>query len=926
MKTVPVDVHIKGIGSVITSGEYHIAPNAVGHIIGILQTLYAKPVAAVIREYLTNAIDAHTATGSTKKITVHLPTTLEQYYSVRDRGGGLSEADTIKHLYGVGSSGELKRQSNDQIGGFGVGAKCGYAVTNSFTYTVWHGGQKRVWSCEKDAHDRPVYKLIFQEPSDDDPGIEVMIPLPENKFASYSIQNAISETIPFVGHRDLLEFTPSQYVIPPEPKPITSLTRRMKFDGVPECDVEFSLYSTSAFENMGRRLPAVMTCAACYGIDRQIYDKLLNALTTKDVVSKVGANVSGGERNRIRLAGLIDRLAIKVPTGVLLLAPSREQLQYSPHTTAVLENIIGEFMSDSFQDDLVKNVNAELKTSTIFDRVQRLSMLKLGKDSKRDWVHDGSLIVPYRSNLRMLSVNVDDVTAPGSIDMSVNTRVNSAYIKAYSDTHPDIGPSVVTPDDSNKIRWRPRCTLVVLTDVPDSALCNDGCARDFGKRVFTHLYKMNPKHASMNSRYVNIVVIGTTDENVVPWLKDGSLPFVKIEEDLPEADDSLFWRRMSSYSTSRPGPRRAKAIGTQAFTLKKDAPDNEGVNSSWWEPVQWKNVKTRAGVFVTTKSFTVYTGHKWAVLTPRSFFDWVNVVAANASVILPDVFPDGEAKVYAVRHGTSAGGKSAETKMVEAGFKPLWAYMAERFKEDVKSGSINLDLLFHHIIKIDSANELKLVLGVMGDAVFAKSKAGELLVSYNNLIKVDKKVETVTKAWAAVICGLGAANSHIFVAGVGPSGTAILSAEVGGVKLFDFSNGTGVYKTWIDTQKPHVLNGWIRFSAITSEIPEVRNPIEEIVRKAYDDIPLARVILPISACCDTGKRGHSIFETIARGKSSNEFELVRHRSLHDVQKKYAAEEPYVTEEVVDRIASDSLFRQYITSAIDKVNDASTTKP
>lgn len=919
MKTVSADVHIKGIGDVIASGEYHIDPGAVGHIIGILQTLYSKPVAAVIREYLTNAIDVHVATGATKKITVHLPTTLEPYYSVRDRGGGLTEADTIKHLYGVGSSSELKRQSNDQIGGFGVGAKCGYAVTNSFTYTVWHGGQKRVWSCEKDVRDKPVYKLIFQEPSDEDAGIEVMIPLPETKFSTYTIKNAVVETIPFVGHRDLLEFTESQYVIPPEPKPITSITRRMKFNGIPECDIEFGLYPVGALAPMNQRLPAVMTCAACYDIDTQVYSKLLDAAAS--------AHLSAYSKKRSKLSDLLGGLGIKVPTGVLQLSPSRETLQYSPHTTTVLEGIINEFLSDEFQQALAKQVTEELKTSTIIDRVTRLSMFKLPSESKKDWVTSGSLMIPYSAKLRTAILNASQVNTPGSVDVSTGCKIDKPAIDAYASSSVFNGPSVVTPNSN--IGYVKREPVVVLTNVEDAYLADDRAVREFGKRVLTYLLKMEPRPSAMANGYIELVILGTTDENVVPWLKDGSLPFVKIEGDLPAVDDTLFYNRPQHQyrgHTTRV-VSYAKAIGTQAFTLKKDGPSDKGTNSSWWEPVKWKNVKQMTGVFVTTKLFSVDVGHKWSSVQPGNFLSWVDLVkASNGAVILPDMFSDGEAKIYAVRCGTPAGGKAPATKMLEAGFKSLWTYIATRFKEDVKSGHINLDLLFHSIMEMDSPKELRTTLDVVSKSVFAKSKAGELLVEYNNRIKVNKKVETATKAWAAVICGLGETGCSAFSDRIGPAGTAILSAEVNGTKLFDISDGTGVCKTWISTQSPRILTGWTRFSAIASEVPEVRNPVEEIIRKVYDDIPLARVILPISNCCDT--RSDYNYATLVRHSKTNEFELDPdyRRSRPEFIKKYSAEEQYVTEDVIGRFKADNLFQQYITGSIDKVNDAATTKP
>ena len=153
------------------------------------------------------------------------------------------------------------------------------------------------------------------------------------------------------------------------------------------------------------------------------------------------------------------------------------------------------------------------------------------------------------------------------------------------------------------------------------------------------------------------------------------------------------------------------------------------------------------GVFVTTRLFAVDVGHKWSMLTPGNLLSWVDLVkASNGAVILPDMFSAGEAKIYAVRRGTPAGGKAPATKMLEAGFKSVWTFIATRFMEDVKSGRLNLDLLFHSIMERIAQRSCGL-LDTVSKSVFAKSKAGELLVEYNNRIKVNKKVETATKAW-----------------------------------------------------------------------------------------------------------------------------------------------------------------------------------
>ena len=100
--------------------------------------VYNDPIAAVIREWSTNAIDACIAANKSIDFEVHIPTATECYFSVRDYGTGL-EADQLTTLFcTLGAS--TKRNSNTYNGTFGIGRLSGLAYTSSFTVESYHGG------------------------------------------------------------------------------------------------------------------------------------------------------------------------------------------------------------------------------------------------------------------------------------------------------------------------------------------------------------------------------------------------------------------------------------------------------------------------------------------------------------------------------------------------------------------------------------------------------------------------------------------------------------------------------------------------------------------------------------------------------------------------------------------------------------------
>lgn len=165
--------------------NYRIDDSAVVHITRILRNMYEDPIKAVVREYLANSVDAHNEIGQTKPIEVNSPTRLKPMFSCRDFGPGLSLESVEVYLFGFGASGQHKRMSNEQIGGFGIGCKCGFAISDSFTYTSWHDGKKQVWLCQLDDNDMGEAKLISHEASDEPSGIMIEIPVANNQVSLF---------------------------------------------------------------------------------------------------------------------------------------------------------------------------------------------------------------------------------------------------------------------------------------------------------------------------------------------------------------------------------------------------------------------------------------------------------------------------------------------------------------------------------------------------------------------------------------------------------------------------------------------------------------------------------------------------------------------------------------------------------------------
>src|SRR5215468_2696367 len=109
-------------------------------------SLYTDKIAAILREYGCNAVDANIEAGKPDlPIEVTLPNRLEANLRIRDFGLGMTFEQVDETFCNLGAS--TKRNSNSVIGMLGIGGKSGFAYGDMFNVTSWHGGTKTVYSC-----------------------------------------------------------------------------------------------------------------------------------------------------------------------------------------------------------------------------------------------------------------------------------------------------------------------------------------------------------------------------------------------------------------------------------------------------------------------------------------------------------------------------------------------------------------------------------------------------------------------------------------------------------------------------------------------------------------------------------------------------------------------------------------------------------
>jgi hypothetical protein len=169
--------------------EFGIDSSDVSHVIHLLRNqIYSNKTLAVIREYTTNAVDAHVESGKPNlPIQVTLPTKFEPTFKVRDFGSGLNHEE-IKNLY-TRYCKSTKRQSNSFTGQLGIGCKAGFAYGDSFGIVSYCNGIKNTYNAQVDESTKGKVILLDSSSTTEPNGMEIIISVADSDVSVFRTQS-----------------------------------------------------------------------------------------------------------------------------------------------------------------------------------------------------------------------------------------------------------------------------------------------------------------------------------------------------------------------------------------------------------------------------------------------------------------------------------------------------------------------------------------------------------------------------------------------------------------------------------------------------------------------------------------------------------------------------------------------------------------
>lgn len=157
-----------------------------GMIFDILRNkMYSNPILAICREISCNARDAHREVGTPEiPVHIHLPTSLEPFYKIKDFGPGISP-DRMSNIF-IKYTASTKRDDNIQTGGFGLGAKTPFSYSDTFTILTNYDGIQYNYACFIDETKVGKLALLSETPTTEKNGTEIIIPVKSVDFRSFA--------------------------------------------------------------------------------------------------------------------------------------------------------------------------------------------------------------------------------------------------------------------------------------------------------------------------------------------------------------------------------------------------------------------------------------------------------------------------------------------------------------------------------------------------------------------------------------------------------------------------------------------------------------------------------------------------------------------------------------------------------------------
>ncbi|AND74975.1 hypothetical protein pf16_52 [Pseudomonas phage pf16] len=359
--------------------------------------LYSRKVEAIIRELSCNAFDSHMMAGYPERpFTVHLPNEWSSEFYVEDYGIGLSAAD-VENIY-TSYFTSTKTESNDVIGGLGLGSKTPFSYTDSFNIRTRKDGIECHYNAYINMAGEPSVSLLTSTPTTEPNGVRVTVPVKIDDYDQFAQDaNKVYQWFPVLPE-----------IVGRELKVDNKNAIRLATDG--------SFWATYGHGSYNKNIIYAVMGNVCYHVP--------------NVAETFAAHFTKGEQTFFKN----NSLYVKFEIGDLDVAASRETISFDEETEKVfikrVQDVIRLFSQET-QDKLDSEI------TTVIDAI------KLVQDTVGLWAHDmfsykGSTIEVW-GKTSFMSTILDTDNNVGDIEYFEDFyfgRNNRGYVKRHSTDYP----------------------------------------------------------------------------------------------------------------------------------------------------------------------------------------------------------------------------------------------------------------------------------------------------------------------------------------------------------------------------------------------------------------------------------------------------------------------------------------------------------
>ena len=331
----------------IQENQVSIDPKNIEHIITILSSnLYSNPEESFLRETVSNAWDAQVEANNTKDPIILSFKEGNDYLedttiAIRDFGTGISP-ERFKEVYlNIGSS--TKRQSNEFIGGFGIGKFSALAVSDTVHITSFYEGKEYYYLMVKNGSKINI-DLVNTAPTDQPNGVEVKIQV--SRFKGESIYKSIP----------VLSYIPNLYIHKEGDYKAKDFNERVitKYKNFNVCNTVNRTH--------------ILLGNILYRIDKYKFPIL-----TREVEI------------------ILENIAIKFEIGELTVTPNREDILYTDETIAKINekiNAVMEEIEEIFKQQNNKDFSNIIEYWLYLNSAKKIILGDFTIDAEYSWLRD----------------------------------------------------------------------------------------------------------------------------------------------------------------------------------------------------------------------------------------------------------------------------------------------------------------------------------------------------------------------------------------------------------------------------------------------------------------------------------------------------------------------------------------------------------